>query len=89
VVCRGAAGLYLVSGNQARKMLKGSVPGFFGIIGKTTTGQLPALQVIAQTLAADSFARTRIICAITPIEVLFLIAFQLGLLCQMGGYFLE
>lgn len=73
--------LYFISGNQAGKVLKGSVPAFFGIIGKTATGQLPTLQVVVQTLAADSFACTGIICAITLIEVFVLIAFQFRLLC--------
>jgi hypothetical protein len=47
VVCRCTAELYFISGIQARKVLKGSVPGFFGFIEKTATGQLAAFQVVA------------------------------------------
>ena len=59
-------------------MLEGPVPGFFGINRKIASGQLSTLQMVAQTLAADSFAGAGIICAVTSIEILFFAAFHCG-----------
>jgi hypothetical protein len=57
-------------------MFKGPVPGFFGLIGKTTSGQLAALQVVSQAFTADSLAGTGIICAVTAIHIFFFAAFH-------------
>ena len=57
-------------------MFERPVPGFFGIIGKTAAGQLPALQVVAQTFAADAFSGAGVICAVTTIEIFFFTAFH-------------
>jgi hypothetical protein len=41
--------------NQTGEMLKRTVIGSFGICGKTAGRELPAAQVVAQTLAAVAF----------------------------------
>jgi len=37
-------------------MFKGTIPGGFGIIWKTTTGQLLTFQMIGQALTTDALA---------------------------------
>jgi hypothetical protein len=70
-------------------MLKGPVPGFFGLIGKTASGKLPTLQMIAQAFTTESFAGTGIICAVTTIEILFFSAFHLRRLHYQNWYFIR
>jgi hypothetical protein len=46
-------------------MFERAVVGPFGIVGKAAAGKLPALEVIAETFAAQSLARTGVISAVT------------------------
>lgn len=57
-------------------MFERTIVGFFGVRGKTTTGQLAAFQVIPDTLAADTLPRAPGVAATAVLEVLFLIAFH-------------
>jgi len=68
-------------------MFKGPVPGFFSIIGKAASGQLATFQMIAQAFAADPFASTGVICAVTSIETFFFAAFHRRPLPFQNEYF--
>ena len=57
-------------------MFKRPVIGTFRIVREATCGKLPAAQMIAQTVATDPFARTRLITAVTKAEMLFLFTFH-------------
>jgi len=58
------------------KMLKRSIIRSLGFLGKTTGGQFVALEVILQTRAAVSFARTGGIRTIATFEIFVLRAFH-------------
>ena len=55
--------------DQSGEMVEGPVVGSFGVIGKTAARQLPALQMVAQAITADSFSRTRIVAAVAVGQV--------------------
>ena len=52
-------------------MLKRTVIGFFGIRGKATSGQFPALQMILDALAAYACSRTPAVAATAFLRILF------------------
>jgi len=57
-------------------MFEGAIKGSLGILGKTTTGQLPHLEVIGNTPAADPLLRAGVIGTVTPFQVFFLLTFH-------------
>ena len=57
-------------------MLKRPVVGPLRIIGKATAGELAALQMVAEALAADPFAGTRVVAAVTGCHIASLVAFH-------------
>jgi hypothetical protein len=75
-----------VFGHQPGKMFKRSVIGALSVIRKTTGGQLPAGQMIAETIAAIPFARAGFITAIAFFKIFFGFAFHRGLLIQYRFY---
>ena len=77
----GAFFLNPLFGHQAGKMIECSIIGAFSIIWKTACRQLPAAQMIAQTLTTISFARTGFITAVTFFKVFFSFTFHVILLC--------
>jgi len=70
-LCRSRSDLLV--GHQSGEVLERTVIRAFGSRGKTTTGQLPRLEMIAQTLATHALARTRIIGTGAALEVLCLV----------------
>ncbi len=62
--------------NQACKMLERPVVGSFRVVGKAATGKLPAAEVIADAVAADSLARARFVTTIAPLPILLFFAFH-------------
>jgi len=57
-------------------MLEGTVVGPLGVFGKTAGGELPALQMILQALAANPLPGAGFIAAIAALQVLVLFAFH-------------
>ena len=57
-------------------MLERPVVGPFRTIGKATARELAALQMVAKALAADPFARTRVVAAVTGCHIASLVAFH-------------
>jgi len=57
-------------------MLERPVIGTFGICRETAGGKLPAVQVIAQTIAARGFFGARFIAAVAVLLVLRLLTFH-------------
>jgi len=62
--------------DQAGKALEGAVIGRLDIVRKNASRQFTDAQMIGQTIAAHTFARTRFIAAIAVFEVFFLFAFH-------------
>jgi hypothetical protein len=62
--------------HEAGKMFKGSVIAAFGICRKTACRQLPAVQVILQTIAADALSWTWLITAIAIFHIIRLFTFH-------------
>jgi hypothetical protein len=65
--------------DQTSKIFKGPVEGTLYIIGKTTTGQFPMPDMIADAFATNTFSRARLVGAITLVQILFLPAFHRNL----------
>jgi hypothetical protein len=63
-------------GYEPGKMLKRPVVSALRFRGKTACRELPAIEMIAQAIAACAFSRTRFIAAIAVLHVLFLLAFH-------------
>jgi hypothetical protein len=57
-------------------VLERPVVRFLSIIGKAAARQLPVAQMIADTITASPFSRTRFIAAIAIEQILLLIAFH-------------
>jgi len=68
--------LYPAFGYQFRKMFKRPVVGSFGVFRKTAGRQRPAVQMIGDTVAANSFSTARFIRAVAFIQIFFFFAFQ-------------
>lgn len=62
--------------NQSGKAFKGPVKAGLDIIGKTACWQLPHSEMVCDTLAAHALPRTRLIGAVTFLEILFLFTFH-------------
>ena len=76
---RRAKKLLLVPSNfsffhQTNKMFERTIVSSFGISGKTTAGELTALQVILQALTTEAFSGTRFVAAIALLQIFFLLA---------------
>jgi hypothetical protein len=67
-------------------MFKGTVIGPFCILGKTTGGKLPALQMIANTVTADSLTGARVVTTATSVHIPFLFAFHEMLLHVLSAH---
>ena len=65
---------YFLARDEPCEMFKGAVIGRLGALWKTTAGQLPHLQVVADAVAADSLPRTRLIGTVARIQVCFFFA---------------
>jgi hypothetical protein len=57
-------------------MFKRPVPGFFGFVGETASGKLPALQMVTQAFTTNTLASAGIVRAITLIAVFLFAAFH-------------
>lgn len=55
--------------NQAGKMSKRSIVCLFRVIWETAAWKLTVLQVVAQTVATESFARTRFVAAVAVFQI--------------------
>jgi hypothetical protein len=62
--------------DQMGESLEGAVIGRLDIVRKNASRQFTDAQMIGQTIAAHTFARTRFIAAIAVFEVFFLFAFH-------------
>jgi len=72
--------------NQSGKAFKGPVKGCLDIIGKTACWQLPHSEMVCDTLAAHALPRTRLIGAVTFLEILFLFTFHGSTSTQPDSY---
>lgn len=68
--------LYLFCHYKFGKMFKGSVIGPFRIVGETTCWQLPAFQMILQTLTAHPLPGARFVAAVAPCAMFFFLTFH-------------
>ena len=59
---------------QFGKMLEGPVVGFFRVFRETARWKFPALQMIRETVAANTFAAAWTVCTVTFIEIFFFFA---------------
>jgi len=72
--------------NQSGKAFKGPVKAGLDIIGKTACWQLPHSEMVCDTLAAHALPRTRLIGAVTFLEILFLFTFHGSASTQCESY---
>ncbi len=72
--------------DKPRKIFKRAVICDLGLCGKTAGRELPHSQMIGDTLAADPFPGTRVVCTIACFEILFSVAFHdiFLLACRTG-----
>jgi hypothetical protein len=63
-------------GYEPGEMLKRPVVSALRFRGETTCRELPAIEVIAQAIAACAFFQTRFIAAVAVLHVLFLLTFH-------------
>ncbi len=75
-----ARALDSAGGDEAGKLLKAAIVGPFHIVRDAARGQLPGRQVIAQALAAQSFAIAAWIRAIAVFHILGLLTFHRALI---------
>jgi hypothetical protein len=59
-------------------MFEGSVPGFFGLVGKAASGKLAAFEVVADALTANPLARAGFVAAIAGFEIFFFLTLHRG-----------
>jgi hypothetical protein len=72
--------------NQSGKAFKGPVKGGLDIIGKTACWQLPHSEMVCDTLAAHALPRTRLIGAVTFLDILFLFTLHGSTSTQRDSY---
>ena len=66
--------LYFMLRHQFGKMLEGPVVGFFRVFRETARWKFPALQMIRETVAANTFAAAWTVCTVAFIEIFFFFA---------------
>jgi hypothetical protein len=68
--------LYPFSGYEIGKMFKGSVVGFFRVLWKEASRQLPFRQMIGDAIAAGAFPAAWFVGTVASCQIVFLFAFH-------------